>query len=246
MNPLQYDSKTAFIQAFPNEEACMRDLQKTSWKDGVVSPFDPTSKVKEVDGNKYLCESTGKTFDALTGTIYEGSDIPLHTWFLSTWVLTHQPNLNSIKLAEELSVSHESAMTILKALRTVSEKVDLSNFESVPSKMFGHRNSETTIRYIGDDLAPKQRMERSIGQKLSEKSLLKNSDQDRFEKLMDSFGVELEHDCEPPAGDGKARKLLEVKKGQKNVNGTLLAESIVFKFDEDGNFLELMIWGGDE
>ena len=34
-----------FRASFPDEESAIRFYEKIRWKDGVVSPFDPTSKV---------------------------------------------------------------------------------------------------------------------------------------------------------------------------------------------------------
>lgn len=60
----------SFTETFPNEKSCIRYLEKLRWKNGVVSPFDKTSKVYKCKNNRYRCKNTGKYFDAKTGTVF--------------------------------------------------------------------------------------------------------------------------------------------------------------------------------
>ena len=55
-----------FSENFPNEESCIRYFEAIRWKNGVVSPFDPTSKVYKCKDNRYKCRNTGKYFLTLT------------------------------------------------------------------------------------------------------------------------------------------------------------------------------------
>ena len=58
-----FNSLYDFFETFPNEEACIAFLERKRWKNGVVSPFDPTSKVYRRGDGMYRCKNTGKNFN---------------------------------------------------------------------------------------------------------------------------------------------------------------------------------------
>lgn len=45
-----FNSLIELTDAFPTEEVCLKYLESLIWEDGVVSPFDPESKV-------YVCSN---------------------------------------------------------------------------------------------------------------------------------------------------------------------------------------------
>ena len=45
MDFVKLTSLFSLTQAFPTEDSCLTYLEQHFWKDGVISPFDPTSKV---------------------------------------------------------------------------------------------------------------------------------------------------------------------------------------------------------
>lgn len=51
------------INAFPNEEACIKHLEELRWDGIVSSPFDSTSKVYSCSRNRYRCKNTSKYFN---------------------------------------------------------------------------------------------------------------------------------------------------------------------------------------
>ena len=64
-----FNSLIELTDAFPTEEVCLKYLESLIWEDGVVSPFDPESKVYVCSNNRYICKNTGKSFNVKTGTI---------------------------------------------------------------------------------------------------------------------------------------------------------------------------------
>lgn len=86
-----FNSLIELTDAFPTEEVCLKYLESLIWEDGVVSPFDPESKVYVCSNNRYICKNTGKSFNVKTGTIFENTKLPLRKWFMAIWlVLTHK------------------------------------------------------------------------------------------------------------------------------------------------------------
>lgn len=106
------------LQAFPTEESCIDHLQKIRWANGVVSPFDPTSKVYNYGNGKYRCKNTGKNFNVKTGTIFCGSKVPLRKWFVAMWLeSSHKKGISSVQLSKDISVTQKTAWLMLQRIR---------------------------------------------------------------------------------------------------------------------------------
>lgn len=52
-----FNSLIELTDAFPTEEVCLKYLESLIWEDGVVSPFDPESKVYVCSNNRYICKT---------------------------------------------------------------------------------------------------------------------------------------------------------------------------------------------
>ena len=108
----QFKSLYDFHRAFPTEESCIRFLESVRWPNGVVSPYDPTSKVyvsKAVPGS-YRCKNTKKDFNVRKGTIFEGSNVPLDKWFLAIYLITsRKKGESSMQLAKDIDVQQCTA-----------------------------------------------------------------------------------------------------------------------------------------
>lgn len=124
-----YNSILEFLHAFPNEQACIDHFEKLRWPNGVVSPYDPTSKVYNYGGGQYRCKNTGKTFNVKIDTLFEGTKLPLQKWFLAIWlVTTHKKGISSVQLAKDIEVTQKTAWFVLQRIRecfdTVTTKLD--------------------------------------------------------------------------------------------------------------------------
>lgn len=106
------------IKAFPTEQSCIDHLEAVRWEDGVVSPFDDTSKVYKCKGNKYQCKNTGKYFNVKTGTIFDNTKIELQKWFLAIWLCTsYKKGISSIQLGKEINVTQKTAWFLMQRIR---------------------------------------------------------------------------------------------------------------------------------
>ena len=79
MNELNFgafNSLYDLFEAFPTEASCIAFLESKRWANGVVSPFDPSSKVYHRGDGNYRCKDTGKNFNVRVGTIFEGIKLP--------------------------------------------------------------------------------------------------------------------------------------------------------------------------
>lgn len=111
-------SLVSFILQFPDEESCVRYLEDLRWKNGVVSPFDPSSKVYRCSNGKYKCRNTGKYFDVKTGTVFSGTKISLRKWVFAIFMfLSHKRGISSCQLARDLGVTQKTAWNMLHKIR---------------------------------------------------------------------------------------------------------------------------------
>ena len=59
----RFNSLYDFFESFPTEASCIAFLESKRWENGVVSPYDPTSKVYKRGDGMYRCKNTGKNFN---------------------------------------------------------------------------------------------------------------------------------------------------------------------------------------
>lgn len=107
-----------FMLAFPDEESCIRYLEKLRWGDKVVSPFDPTSKVYKCANGKYKCRNTSKYFNVRTGTVFASTKLPLRYWVFAIFMfMSHKRGISSCQLARDLGVTQKTAWNMLHKIR---------------------------------------------------------------------------------------------------------------------------------
>lgn len=113
MNELNFgafNSLYDFFEAFPTEESCIAFLESKRWENGVVSPYDPMSKVYRRGDGMYRCKNTGKNFNVRVGTIFEGTKLPLRKWFMAIYLIcNHKKSISATQLAKDISVTLKTA-----------------------------------------------------------------------------------------------------------------------------------------
>lgn len=118
MELTRFDSLFTLLSVFPTEESCLAYLESHFWKNGVVSPFDPTSKVYNYGNHTYRCKNTGKNFTVRTCTLFHGSKVPLRKWFMTIWLIAnHKKGIASTQLAKEIKVRQGTAWHMLHRIR---------------------------------------------------------------------------------------------------------------------------------
>lgn len=118
MNLANFNTIFEFFQAFPNEDTCIKYYESIRWSNGIISPFDPTSKVYNRGDGKYRCKNTGKNFNVKTNSLFEGTKLPLQKWFMAIWlVTTHKKGISSLHLASEIGVTQKTSWFVLQRIR---------------------------------------------------------------------------------------------------------------------------------
>ena len=114
----RFTSLSDLRKAFKTEQSCIDYLEERRWHGNVISPFDKTSKVYKCKDNKYRCKNTGKYFDVKTKTIFQGTRIPLISWFEAIWtILSYKKGISSVQLGENIKVSQKTAWFMMHRIR---------------------------------------------------------------------------------------------------------------------------------
>lgn len=115
---IQFKSLAEMRKALPTEKKCLAYLEKILWPNGVVSPYDPTSKVYKRKDGTYRCKNTGKNFNVKVGTIFENTKLPLTTWFEAIYLITvHKKGMSSLQLSTLLHVTLKTAWYLSHRIR---------------------------------------------------------------------------------------------------------------------------------
>lgn len=120
---MKHDSLMALLEAFPDEESCIRHLEGLRWPNGVVCPLCGESrKIYHVTrNNTYKCADCRNQFSVRKGTIFEESRLPLRKWFAASWLVTsNRKGIASTQLAREIGVTQKTAWFMLGRLREVA------------------------------------------------------------------------------------------------------------------------------
>lgn len=101
-----------------NERTCFWFIQRLRWPQGVRCPGCGGARVytmREGRLARYRCKGCQQHFSLRTGTLLEGSRLPLSKWVLAIGLL--RVGISARALARELAVSRQTAWELLHRLR---------------------------------------------------------------------------------------------------------------------------------
>ena len=125
--PFTYNSLYELLEAFPDEESCIRHLEAIRWPRGVICAFCGSKRkiYRVTRKHVYKCADCKKQFSVRKDTIFEESRLPLRKWFIAAWLVTsHRKGIPSTQLAREISVTQKTAWFMLGRLREVWGQLD--------------------------------------------------------------------------------------------------------------------------
>lgn len=123
MRPLCLEKEQESFYSLMSEEKCYEMLRRARWPDGHVRcPYcggtdiaGPWRSAHALGGYRYRCRGCGRRFNDRTGTVFEGSKLPLRAWFLAIYLV--QLNHSTAEIARELPCDYHTAHRIVWLIR---------------------------------------------------------------------------------------------------------------------------------
>ncbi len=125
------------MEKYPTHESCIEFLEAVRFKDGAYCPHCGSVKVakksekrndKEYESGliirekqligRWNCHDCKSSFNVLSGTIFQGTQIPLQKWFVAISIIMNaKKSLSSHQLARDIGVAQSSALFLMERVR---------------------------------------------------------------------------------------------------------------------------------
>lgn len=111
------------VERFSDQESCIEHLEHVRWGNQPQCPHCESDRVApKREGDKvgrwncHLCKSS---FNVLSGTLFQGTQIPLPKWFMAIFLMGDaKKSLSSCQLARHLGLTQQSAWYMMKRIRS--------------------------------------------------------------------------------------------------------------------------------
>ena len=108
-------------QRFSDERAIEREFIEARWPNGIACPscgsLDVTSR-RTRKPQPFRCRDCGKDFSVKTGTVMQGSNLPLGKWAFAAYLMsTNLKGVSSMKLHRDLGITQKSAWHLAHRIR---------------------------------------------------------------------------------------------------------------------------------
>ena len=125
------------MEQYPTHKSCIEFLESIRFKDGAYCPHCGSVKVarksekrhpKEYESGlkikekqlfgRWNCHDCKSSFNVLSGTIFQGTKIPLQKWFVAVSILMNaKKSLSSYQLSRDIGISQDSALYLMQRVR---------------------------------------------------------------------------------------------------------------------------------
>ena len=114
---------------FPNQQSCIDHLEAIRWPDIAFCPLCNSDRVaRKAEGQKigrWNCHNCTSSFNVLSGTIFQGTRVPLQKWFLAISLMTNaKKSLSSFQLARDLELNQKTAWYMQQRIRAAMASDD--------------------------------------------------------------------------------------------------------------------------
>lgn len=112
----------SIFSRFPDQEACIEHLEQVRWGDKPACPHCGSLHVaRKADGKRvgrWNCHDCRSSFNVLSKTIFERTQLPLQKWFLAIGLVVNaKKSLSSYQLARDLELNQKSAWYMQTRIR---------------------------------------------------------------------------------------------------------------------------------
>ena len=111
------------IRRFPDQQACIDHLEGIRFANGTYCPLcGSTEKARRSNlrsrVGRWNCHDCKSSFNVLSGTIMQGTHIPLQKWFVAiSLVVNAKKSLSSYQLSRDLELNQKSAWYMQQRIR---------------------------------------------------------------------------------------------------------------------------------
>ena len=148
INAVQFQSglsMTDFVRQYGTEAKCYRALYRSRWPDGFRCPVcHDRRRLRFRRGAQiyYQCRACRHQTTLISGTLFEGTKLPLTTWFIAIYLLTStKTNMAALELKRHLGVRYRTAWRlkhkIMQAMVEREETRQLAGFVQVDDAYLG-------------------------------------------------------------------------------------------------------------
>lgn len=141
-----------FEKRFEGEQACLDHVVGQRWEGGVRCGHCGGEKLWPVRRG-FECSACGRQASILSGTLFEGTHLPLAVWFRAIWWVVAQKNgASALGLQRQLGLSYKTAWSMLHKIRSAMvrpERTKLSGMVEVDEVCVGGVEEEAAGRQPG-------------------------------------------------------------------------------------------------
>lgn len=117
------------MNQFPDECSCFTFLEEIRYKNGAFCPFCASTKVARKKENQRIgrwnCHDCHSSFKVTHGTLFQGSKVPMRTWFMAIiLMLNAKKSISSHQLGRDLGINHKTAWYMQVRIRRAMENED--------------------------------------------------------------------------------------------------------------------------
>lgn len=167
MNRIQFQpglSMPEFLKGYGTEIQCEQALEAVRWPKGFSCPRCHGSAhyvVRDGVRKVFQCQSCRHQASLIAGTVFQGSKLPLTTWFLAIYLISQaKTGLSALALKRQLGVSYPTAWLmhhkLMQAMATREERYVLDGKVQVDDAYLGGertggkvgRGSENKVAFV--------------------------------------------------------------------------------------------------
>ena len=125
------------MEKYPTHQSCIEFLESIRFKDGAYCPHCGSVKVakkaekrndKEYESGlkisekqligRWNCHDCKSSFNVMSGTIFQGTQIPLQKWFVAVSIIMNaKKSLSSHQLARDIGIAQSSSLYLMERVR---------------------------------------------------------------------------------------------------------------------------------
>lgn len=111
------------VDRFSDQESCISHLEEIRWQGSPECPHCESDRVapKQVHGKsgRWNCHTCKSSFNVLSGTVFQGTQIPLTKWFMAIYLMGDaKKSLSSCQMARYLDLTQPSAWYMMQRIRS--------------------------------------------------------------------------------------------------------------------------------